>query len=134
MVRPEGWELRFSQYLEDTKKTPFEWGFNDCVMFAAKGLEVITGQDFYSQYLGYTTELGANEIVKENGGLENLISQHIGNPHKNYLNARRGDMVLLKAPLLCLGLVDDTGQNIVAVSPLGWIKVPLSKAYKIWSY
>lgn len=132
--RIEGWELRFSEYLKQMKTVPFEWGVSDCVLFGSRGFEVITGLNFYDQYLGYTDEAGAAAIIEQNGGLENLVSQHIGPAHKEFLKAKRGDVVLVKAPLLCLGMVDDSGQYIAALSPKGWIKLPLNKAYRIWSY
>jgi hypothetical protein len=113
---------------------PFKWGYNDCILFSAKGYEALTGIDYYSQYLGYSTENGARSRLKENGGFEGIIGQHIGPGHRHILKAKRGDVVLLKIPDLTCGLVDDSGQFVVAPGPQGIKRLPLTKAWRIWSY
>lgn len=134
MVRREDWLKRLSEYLKMNKDTPFEWGVNDCILFAAKGYEYITGIDHYSEYLGYSTEDQAKEILKKNDGFEGIIGKHIGKGHKNILLAKRGDVVLLKIPALTCGLVDDSGMFIAAPSAEGIKRLPLTKAVRIWSY
>lgn len=134
MVRPEGWEKRFSEYLKEAQNLEFVWGEFDCIMFAAKGLEVITGQNFYQEYVGYTDEAGAKALIEQAGSIDKLVSKHLGPSHGNRLQARRGDLVLLRLPELTLGIIDDTGQKVAAISHKGYVRIPLIKAHRIWSY
>lgn len=134
MVRQEGWELRLSNYLKAMQNAPFVWGKNDCVLFAVKAAEKITYEDHYSRYLGYNDEKGAKEIISEAGSLEALISRHFGNPHRKVLSAKRGDLVMLKYPSKTIAIVDDSGRFACGVSETGFSKVPLEKAWCVWSY
>lgn len=134
MVRVEGWELRLSDYILKSKDIDFKWGKNDCTIFAAKALEVITGIDYYSQYLVYSTKDEAQKIIDKNGGFESLISKHLGNPHNKFMNAKRGDLALVKCPDICLGFIDDSGSKVLVLSEKGYVRIPLNKAFKIWSY
>lgn len=133
MVRFEDWPKRLSDYLSVHKKTPFKWGEHDCILFAAKGYEAITGIDYYSQYLPYSTEEEAKEILKSNGGFAEIIGKSLGPGHRNILKAKRGDPVLLKIPNFTCGLVDDSGQFVAVPSEGGLVKYPLSQAWRIWS-
>lgn len=134
MVRHEDWPKRLSQYLADKMKAPFEWGVNDCIMFGAKGIEALTGVNHYQEYVGYTDEQGAKELLKQNGGIEGIVSKHLGPGHRNILKAKRGDMVLLKIDGFTCGLIDDSGQFIAAVTEEGLTRIPLKRAWRIWSY
>lgn len=126
---------KLSNYIISKRDAPFEWGQNDCVLFAFKGLEMITGQNHYQSYLPYSTEEQAYNIVRECGGIEKMIMKHLGQGHKNILKAKRGDIVLLKAPELTCGLVDDSGQFVVATGKDGLKRLPLSNRIKrVWSY
>lgn len=133
MIRLEGWEKRYSQYLLERKKMPFEWGVNDCMQFVAHGIESITGVALYGPYSGYKDEEGAKEVLNANGGIIGIMNTCFGQSHKNYKKAKRGDPVIFRNPETIGGLVSDCGQKILAVSEDGWIKLPLEKAYRIWS-
>lgn len=134
MVRYEDWPQRLSTFIKSMRETPFQWGINDCVMASAKAVEALTGINYYDEYLGYTDEAGANEIIAKNGGLEALITKHLGPSHPNKLKAKRGDLALIKTPAKSIGIIDDTGQYVVGMSDKGFVKVPLSKAWRVWSY
>lgn len=135
VIRPEGWEMRLSNYLKENRNAVFEWGYRDCVMFAIKGVEVITGVNMYAEYLGYSTEDQAKQIIDENGGLSGLISKHFGAGHRNFKQAKRGDLVMMKLPQPTIGIVDDSGQRIAALTEKdGMIRLPLEKAWRVWSY
>lgn len=134
-MRKENWPRLLSDYLVSHKHSPFVWGENDCVLFAAKGYYHLTGEDFFSMYLGYSDKEGAEEIIKENRNLATLVSKHIGTGHNNILQAGRGDIALLRLAIGdTLGMVDDTGQRIACLGKEGLLKLPLSKAYIVWSY
>lgn len=131
-MRPEGWEKRLSEYLDSRKDMAFEWGKNDCILFAAKGYQAMTGIDYYSKYLPYTTEEEAREILRVNGGFEGILGKDIGPGHRNPLKARRGNPVLLKLKEITCGIVDDSGQWVCAPGKEKIVKYPISKAWRIW--
>lgn len=133
-MRLENWPLLLSDYLAEKRHTPFEWGVNDCVMFAAKGLERLTGQNMYAMYEGYKTEAEAQEIIDNAGGMEALISRHLGPGSRDVLKASRGDLVMMKLPQKTIGMVDDSGQNVACVGPNGMVRLPLKRAWRVWGY
>lgn len=134
MKRLENWEKYFSDYLTEVRFKPFKWGENDCVLFAAKGLEVITGVNTYSDFLGYKNKKQAVEILTSKGGMDSIVSEHLGPGHRSVMKAKRGDVVLLKLPDLTCGMVDDTGQFVVAPGKNGLERIDLIKSWRIWSY
>lgn len=132
--RLEGWEKRYSNYLLERKKIPFEWKINDCMQFVSHGVEIVTGHNFYEPYSDYNDEDSAKKILSENGGVLGIIKKCLGEGSSNYLKAKRADVVVFRDNTLVGGLVADCGQKIIAISEDGWIKLPLSKAYRVWSY
>ncbi len=132
MVRHQNWQRRFSEFLSEHKKMPFQWGENDCVLFVGKSVKAITDQDFYSQY-HYSNEEEAKKIIEDNGGIKGLISKALGDPHTNYKKAKRGDAVLMKLPEITAGVVDDSGAWIVSLTKTGTLKLPLRNAIYVWS-
>lgn len=137
MTRLEGWDLLLSAFLLSRADTPFEWGVNDCALFAADAVLAITGTDIAASYRGYTTAEEAQDILDAHGGLQGLATTGFGfEPSENPLMAQRGDAVLmmLNGNLTC-GIVDDSGQNIACVSEAdGLTHLPLIEALEIWSY
>lgn len=131
-MRKENWQKDFSSLLMKKVHEPFGWGKNDCIIFGAQVVETITGEDFYSQYLGYESKKEADVIIKKNGGVEKLISKHLGRSFENVLFARRGDLVLMHLPQKTIGVVDDTGEKIACLSESGLIRLPLKKAVRFW--
>lgn len=131
MVRLEGWEMRISQYIKENENTPFEWGKNDCVLFIGKAVEIITGANYYSQF-NYSTKEEAEKIIKENNGIQGLLTKYIGKPHNNYKFACRGDIVLMRLPDITCGVVDDSGMKIACLSEKGLVRLPLNKAWRVF--
>ncbi|GAB3282694.1 hypothetical protein GCM10027347_59080 [Larkinella harenae] len=134
MVRRDNWPMLYSQYLRERMKMPFQWGVNDCMNFVAKGVEAITGEDFFTPFIGYDTEETAQEKLDVHGGVIGIISAVLGPGHRQSMQARRGDVVIVKMPDITGGLVDDSGNRIALVTKNGLIRVPLSAAWRIWSY
>ena len=130
--RYEDWPKRLSNYLAERKNMPFEWGVNDCMAFVAKGVEAITGTDFFPDFSNYTDEISAFEMLSANGGAAGIISKCLGSSTKDIMKANRGDVVLFRMPEITAGIVDDSGQAIALVSKDGLLRLPLSKAYRVW--
>lgn len=133
-MRSERWEMALSEYLKEMKDVPFEWGRNDCILFAAKGFERLTGKNHYAEYLGYSTEEEAKKILESNGGFDGIIGKHIGPSKKDWRKAKRGDVCLMKIPHITCGIVDDSGRFVAVPSEKGLVRRPLSDAWRVWIY
>ncbi len=92
-MRAEGWESLLAEYLENPH--PFQWGTNDCVLFAAEWVRLCTGIDHAAGVRGkYSTAKGA-KIKMTRAGFPDaaavadarLVSKPVG-------FAQRGDIVL----------------------------------------
>lgn len=134
MVRKEDWAKQLSNYLRERRDMPFQWGENDCLQFVARGVERLTGQNFWQQYLPYSTKEEVTEILSSNGGVTGIISKYLGSGHRQILKAKRGDVAIVKMPEITAGLVDDTGRFVLLMTEQGWQRFPLSLAWRIWSY
>ncbi len=137
--RAEQWPLQLSRFLRERNTVPFEYGVNDCLIFVADVVKLLTGFDPAEDLRGtYSTLQEADEIVKANGGMSEFMSSRLGVPGtRNLLTASRGDAALLKTPYgLMAGVVDDGGQGVaVPVSNhLTLVRFPLEKAWRIWKY
>lgn len=132
--RKDNWPELLSAYLSERRKMPFKWGENDCLQFASRCVERLTGDNFYEEYLGYTTKEGAEAVLAEHGGVIAIITRYLGQGTRNFLTATRGDLAIIKMPEITAGIVDDSGRNIMVVHENGIIRVPLDKAWRIWSY
>lgn len=133
-ARKENWAMLLSDYLKSRKAMPFIWGENDCLMFAAKAVEAITGESLYAGYPVYATEAEAVSILENHGGVVGIISKSLGGGGRNVLTAKRGDVAIVKMPEITAGIVDDSGRSVALIAKEGLIRVPLSKAWRIWSY
>lgn len=59
------WAVAFIQFTQSQKLTPFAWGSNDCVMFAADAVLLMTDVDPAKASRGkYKTETGAKKHLK----------------------------------------------------------------------
>lgn len=133
MVRVDNWPCHFSNFLRERKGMPFQWGVNDCLMFAADTVKVLIGRDVAGKYRGYTTKEQAMDMVQSIGMIE-LIDDCLGKGHRNYLKASRGDVVVCKMPELTAGVIDDSGKFVAMVlEEGGLIKIPLERIWRVWS-
>lgn len=135
VTRKENWPILLSEYLTERRKMTMEWGKHDCMAFVAKGVEALTGHDFFKDYSDYNSAESAKTMVDANGGITGIICKCLGhNGSRNILTAKRGDVVIVKTPEVVGGLVDDSGANIVLITAQGLIKLPLQRAWRVWSY
>jgi hypothetical protein len=143
--RKQDWEiLAFNDFLMERAKAPFAWGGNDCALFAADGIEAITGVDIASDFRGkYSDEAGAFAAIKEICGGATVADAAIYCAGKHGLTewpmplmARRGDLVVFDAPsgALVAGLVHLSGRHIVAVGEQGLFRFPISAVKRAWHY
>lgn len=102
-MRPQIWPHLLDHYIEATKGRAFEWGFLDCVTFAANWRTIVTGRDPIAEWRWtYKTEREALRLIARLGcdGLEALGTRLFGPP--DLLGpkfAGRGDIVLAQDAL-----------------------------------
>ena len=125
LQRPNNWRVLLVDHVMSKESQPFEWGINDCALFAADAVKVMTGVDFAAEYRdGYKTQLGASRKLARAGysDLEDLASKtFIEVPP---LTAQMGDLAIIPTDLgPALGIV--LGADVATASghvPLTTIK------------
>lgn len=128
-MKTDGWEKRLNEFLDSVG--PFEWGSNDCCMFAVKAVEVMTGEDHGKPYRGYKTGLGAARRLEKHGGVEGIATIELGAP-KPVLYVKRGDVVSVKNDgNMLLGIC--LGDKIAAVSETGLVFLSTDTIQNAWS-
>lgn len=126
-MRVDLWESKLDEYLKTVG--PFEWGQNDCCLFAANAVEVITGIDPAKKYRGYKTKLGAAKKLKDLG-IEGAWTKEFGDPINPKL-LRRGDVVLFdNEGSLAVGIC--IGSQFAAVGETGVLLFSMKQALKGW--
>lgn len=134
VTRKENWPSLLSGYLQEHRRKPFSWAENDCMSFVSKCVERLTGHDFLKDYPAYHDEESAKAVLEEHGGIVEIITACLGRGHRNILQAKRGDVVIVKTPEIAGGVVDDSGQSISLLSKEGLTTYPLKRAWRVWSY
>lgn len=133
MMRVRDWSTQLALFLQRRRLAPFEWGTNDCCLFAADAYNVVCGEDLASEFRGrYKTELGAYRALKKAGfnSVEAVLSAKLGEPSQCMI-PERGDVVL----------VDYEGQytagvyfnSVWLVGESGLVTAPMSWVVKVWS-
>lgn len=94
MIRRRDWDRLLADEIAASLHRPFEWHDNDCCSFAARCVQAVTGQDFFSLFSGsYTNARQAARVVKANGGLLDIFDKLLGK-RLPALTAQRGDILL----------------------------------------
>jgi hypothetical protein len=89
------WQQRFSEFAAERRSMPFEWGRNDCCLFAADAVLAIAGTDPAADLRGrYSDALGAMRLVEDQGGLRAIAFTALGEA-VSPLMAGVGDVVLI---------------------------------------
>lgn len=127
----QDWQRALDAFVASRMQTPFSWGTNDCVMFAADAIVATGGPDHAQHIRGtYGTALEAERIVRELGGLHS-IGRRAG-PEKPPRTASVGDV----------GVVVDDGRELIAVcvgnawvapGSVGLSMLPFDAAIAAWS-
>jgi hypothetical protein len=136
------WQTRaFHHFLLSRKNTPYQWGVNDCALFAADGIQAQTGTDIASEFRGkYSDEASAYAAIKSICGGTSVAdaaawcAQQRGMAElKHPLMAQRGDLVIVEnAGSLIAGLVHLNGREVAVVGDPGWFGVPITSVKRAW--
>ena len=114
--KPHDFAERLFAAVAARRDTPFEWGVNDCALFACDVIRDASGVDYAAPLRGrYKSARGAARVLKEfaGGGIEDAaeaIARDAGLAEVPPLMARRGDFIMVESeagPALgvCLGEV-----------------------------
>ena len=108
-TRRENWPDLLAKFIDGRRSEPFQWGFNDCCIFAADWVDVCTGTDYAEEWRGrYWTAIGARRFLDDAGGVEALVDS-LGLDRIKPQRAGRGDIVAQDAGRgitlgICLGV------------------------------
>lgn len=136
LARTEGWESRLAALVEERRRVPFQWGANDCTLFAADAVLAITGFDTATNHRGWYSDRASalRHLARGWRSLEALATYNLGPPIEP-LRAMRGDVALgLWATdtfgRQALGVV--LGRHVVTPGPAGLVFNSLRTAIRAW--
>ena len=104
--RVSNWESVWGEFIANFARGPIIWGQNDCMLMGGYNLEVLTGEDIWTEHVKkYDTEFGAFRYLKSEVGVEDCEAfwdQYL--PTQPVAMAKRGDLVLFDGCVgICLG-------------------------------
>ena len=94
MTKKVNWQQEVAKLIDEGATTPFEWGTNDCCLFASDVAKIQTGIDMASVYRGtYDTKFSAlRRVIKNHGSFEAIFDEHFERVPNAM--AQRGDIVM----------------------------------------
>ena len=137
MTRFPDWESRLHDFLVSREHTPFRYGVNDCCLFAADAVCVITGVDIAAEFRGqYKSQRGALTAIKRlTGGT--TAADAVAYAARDLEEcapalARRGDLVLVEEGELIAGIVHLSGTDVVVAGRDGLLRKPFTDIKRAW--
>jgi hypothetical protein len=129
-------------FVAANKTTTFVWGRSDCALFAANGIQAMTGTDIAADFRNkYASEAGAMATIKAVCGGATVAdaaaycaSKHNLQELKHPLKAQRGDLVIVEdSGRLIAGLVAPSGRHVVAAGQNSLnTRIPVSNVKRAW--
>ena len=110
------------------ERQPFEYGVADCCRFTIFMVKELTGKD-YSDQFDWSNEVEAEEIIKEKGGLLQVIESVLGQPSKGVSD---GSPCLVKMPLSSELMGVKLGRDVVCLTQNGLARVPSRYTVAEW--
>jgi hypothetical protein len=129
MMRVAIWEQALSDYISSKRDEPFQYGVNDCCMFAAGAVEAMTGVDPMEEFKGTYSDLrGSIKALKEigDGDLETTLDSKFEEVAISH--AQRGDLAFFDESV---GVI--MGGFAYFVSDEGLERIPREMWEKCWS-
>ena len=92
-MRINAWEESLVNYITTKRHEPFEYGVNDCCLFAAGAVDAITGEDPMPEFRGQYDSLKTSLQVIKDIGAGTLEATMDGKfPEVEIAYAQRGDL------------------------------------------
>ena len=131
MKRLHDWPTQVAQFLLSKRNEPFQWGENDCCLFAADAIIAMGGEDVAEDVRGrYKTAIGARRIMKNLGAnsVVELLVQRLGQP----------DGMLVRGAIVAVESDDQQVAGVFYQKP--WVLterglqgMPIESVIKSWS-
>lgn len=103
--RVEGWEEPWTEFISKYPQGPINWGEDDCMLLAGANVELLTGEDFWTDHRGkYSSEFGSAKYLKSLGYSDAaaMIDSYLDRIPVAF--AQRGDLVCYQGQIgICLG-------------------------------
>jgi len=116
------WQQAIGDLFIERISEPFNWGFNDCALFAADCFRAATGTDPADGLRGtYSDAIGAVRVIDALGGLGAIASRHCGAPIDPAM-ASFGD----------IGIISNSGRPCLAVFGGQFFHAPGADGLKIF--
>lgn len=130
MPRLKDWPSRLDAVLAKARSRPFEWGAQDCCLFAADDVEACTGVDHAALWRGsYSDAAGGLELLERLGGLRALAGK-VG-PSIRPTLAGAGDIGLAELEGR-ESLVVHSGQVWLGAARSGLLIIPAASVASAW--
>ena len=120
--------MTLQQYLDAYAGRTFEWGRDDCALFAARWVENKTGKNPLVGQPKWYNLTDAARVIKSFGGMEKASLHVLGTPAKT---CKEGDVALLQFPHNCMGIVGHGCVHVLTMA--GMNTVSLGMAKYVWS-
>lgn len=137
MTRRPDWQTRLDALVMERMPTPFAWGENDCVTFAADAVLAMTDEDLMVPWRGqWASARQAVRVLRPLGGLAGAVRALARLEEVGARLARRGDVVLVRAPRRAesvrgaLGIC--LGERIAAPGLRGLVLASLQDGVTAW--
>lgn len=131
------WPEKLTELIDARRARPFEWGSNDCCLFACDVILELTGIDPAADLRGtYSSELSAVRLLSQLGGVAGIATARCeanGFPEwPDPAFAQRGDVVLRDSPEHGPTLGICIGSSVAFVGEQGLVFIKLSDCLRAW--
>lgn len=130
MNRLHDWQLRLEEFARARASRPFEWGVNDCALFAADCVQAMTGETVCAELRGQRDVRQALRDLERLGGVRGLAMRALG-ASVPVAFARIGDVVVIPAGKR-EALAVCNGGTALAPGPDGVVAVSMQQALAAW--
>lgn len=130
-ARLHDWQTRFAEFARARRSQPFEWGGNDCFLFAMDCAQEITGEDPCPHLRGlHASALQASRELRKRGGMAAVATSVFGEPVAP-LMANVGDVVLVDMDgREAFGICN--GTSVIGPGPKGLASCGMGFAKAAW--
>lgn len=138
-MRRHDWPSRLDAVIKAKQRGQFQWGVNDCSLFACACIEAVTGIDPAVELRGkYDSFLSGARLVRELtdgrdlGALADAMAEKLGFIEIKTAFAQRGDLGLYKDSALGDTLGINIGKHFAFLMESGMTYLPTDQMAKVW--
>jgi hypothetical protein len=135
-LRKSNWPALLALFIEEKKAEPFVWGQNDCCLFVADWVCILTGYLPLSEIRGtYANAREAIDLAESLGGVDGLwndIATKQGWKLCPVSLAQRGDIAAMDSARHGPSVGVVIGANVLVAGRDGAQQMPLNECTKAW--